>query len=151
MHLGRQYPYHQDLWAVETTWWPYWAPRKFYVFFGQPQTQPEWSFISITDQVSAEGVVAFDRRSVRYDLAGEIGVWNGEIFLFNQFTGPPHPTKFQLRIIRPLLPPVSNRYQIATYDGPLNVAQWSLSDLIPPYYDGIPVEGGCRPATWLEV
>lgn len=151
MHRGNPYPYLTDLWAVETTWWPYWAPRKFYVFFGQPQIHPEWSFITITDQVSDEGLVAFDRRSVRYDLVGEPGVWNAEVFLSNQFTGLPNPTKFQLRIIRPGIPPVSNRYEIATYTGPLNVAQWALSDVIPPFYDGIPLTGGCRPAVWSEV
>jgi len=151
MHKGRSYPYLDDLWAVETTWWPYWAPRKFWVFFAQPQTDPDWSFITIPDQVTATGIVAANRKSVSYDLVGQAGVWTATLFLFNQFAGAASPIRFNLRILQTGAPPVTNRSDLSAFTGPLTIPQWALSDVIPPWYHGTPVEGGCRPATWSEV
>lgn len=151
MHVGRVYPWLRDLWAVETTWWPHWAPRKFYLFFGQPQLNPLWSFIDVDYQVTGEGIVSADRKSVRYPLFGEVGVWNGDLYLFNQFSGLPNPTRFNLIITRAGIPNVSVRSQISTYSGPLTIAQWDESDNIPPWYDGSPPSGGVRCAVWSEV
>jgi len=151
MHKGRIYPWLPDLWATESTWWPNWVPRKLVASFGQPQTDPQWSFVTIASQTSSEGVVSLERQSVSYDLAGEAGVWSGTIFVFSQRLPIPTATRFLLQITRPGVPIVSNRDSINLFTGPLTIAQWSSSDVIPPWYNGTPIDGGCRCALWSEV
>lgn len=60
MHVGRTYPWHEDLWAVSSQWWPGWIPRKVVIEWGTGQAYP-WNDFSGRVDLSAVGIVTPDR------------------------------------------------------------------------------------------
>lgn len=151
MQKGRGYPYHDDLWCVETTQWPHWVPRFFRLQFTQPQPLAEWAFITIADQVTDEGIPSVDRLSIRYPVPGELGIWEGDFYVFCLQNGssPPNATHGNLIIRRPGIPNVHNA-DVEPWGAHLFFA-WANSDVIPPWYDGQPLLGRADPCAWAFI
>lgn len=56
MHVGRRYPYLWAFWAVETQYWPNYAPRHF-LLSGPLGNGSLWDRLNTSDFLSAEGFV----------------------------------------------------------------------------------------------
>lgn len=158
MHVGKQYPYHTDLWACTSQWYNRtngrgWVPRKIWLEMGD---NPDWPWYTLAPFAAAseEGVVAADRQSVTYPF-GAVSLL-GDVFVRIETgsSGPPTgSTRYTLYIHNGIA--VAAAALSPLYPGPqLDVGNsyWPFGVVTPPNTVYIPpADTSVRPATWSEV
>lgn len=155
MHVGKFYPWHEDLWACSAQWWPGWIARKMFWSWGIGSLYP-WDLYAGVSQVSEIGIVSMDRETVTYNfpLLGTTTI--AQALLYTAGAGTAKSSRWQIFLndTRFNTPAAALADPIAApvYDAAPPNADWPTGTVVSPNTGYvIPENLVLRPAVWAEV
>jgi len=94
VHIGKQYPYHCDLWACSSQWWPGFIPRRCRVALPF-NSNSGWSTWSLFNRPSIHSEIANDREKVTYSFGLNPGEVTQKLEVFTTGDEPDKYTNFR--------------------------------------------------------